>query len=223
MNDNTIIGYKLTNADYTCIDFKYEVGKTYDLEGEIILCQNGFHFCKDFYKCFEFYNNIGGDKHLLKIQALGRVITDDDIKFCTDKIKILEEITDIESLIEEHNTSVQQNTCVSEDYVKQYESDWNYITERQRLSEEFIERHTDKMSVLNWYYVSLYQILSEEFIERHLDKIDTIGRYHISKYQKLSLNFIKRHKDKLFLRVLVVHNCKISQEIKQQISTFKEN
>lgn len=48
----TIKGYKMFNADWTCRDFKYEIGKTYTYERPISLCDEGFHFCKELTQCF---------------------------------------------------------------------------------------------------------------------------------------------------------------------------
>ena len=37
-------GYKAT-YNYKCIDQHYAIGQTYELEGDLIMCVNGFHFC----------------------------------------------------------------------------------------------------------------------------------------------------------------------------------
>ena len=85
-----ITGYKVFNHDWTCRGFKYENGKTYTHKGEISLCKEGFHFCKNLMDCFEFYDCITWNK-IAKVEALGKVKTDDK-KCVTNKIKILEEI-----------------------------------------------------------------------------------------------------------------------------------
>ena len=38
--------YKAFNHDMTCRDFKFEIGKTYTHEGDISLCNAGFHACE---------------------------------------------------------------------------------------------------------------------------------------------------------------------------------
>lgn len=38
-------GYKVFSQDWTCRGFKYEVGKTYEHQGNIEMCGKGFHFC----------------------------------------------------------------------------------------------------------------------------------------------------------------------------------
>ena len=85
-----ITGYKVFNHDWTCRGFKYEIGKTYTHEGEISLCQEGFHFCKNLMDCFDFYDCVTWNK-IAKVEALGEVKTDNK-KCVTNKIKILEEI-----------------------------------------------------------------------------------------------------------------------------------
>lgn len=63
--------------------------------------------------------------------------------------------------------------------------DWKYISEYQKLSEDFIREFKDNV---DWNCISKYQKLSEEFIREFKNKADW---YYISKYQKLSEEFIK--------------------------------
>jgi hypothetical protein len=62
---------------------------------------------------------------------------------------------------------------------------WYYVSQYQRLSEEFIKEFQDKV---NWYYVSQYQRLSEEFIKEFQDKVNWSC---VSECQKLSEKFIR--------------------------------
>lgn len=50
-----ITGYKGFDWDWKCRDFQYEVGKTYEIEGEPELCERGFHFCTSPLAVFEYY------------------------------------------------------------------------------------------------------------------------------------------------------------------------
>ena len=87
-----MIGYKAFNQDLTCRGFQYEIGKTYSIKGLPILCQTGFHFCKNIKDTY-FYYPMSDNTRICKIEAIGEIVTKDNIKYCTNKIKILEEIT----------------------------------------------------------------------------------------------------------------------------------
>lgn len=79
-------GYKAT-YDMKCRGFKYEVGKTYTHDGELILCESGFHFCQrpqDILEYYDFWDTFT----VLEVEALGEVITKGD-KSVTNCIKIL--------------------------------------------------------------------------------------------------------------------------------------
>jgi hypothetical protein len=47
-------GYKAFNKDLTCRGFQYEIGKTYEMDGEIEICRRGFHFCESISDCYKF-------------------------------------------------------------------------------------------------------------------------------------------------------------------------
>ena len=85
-----MIGYKATRNG-KCKDQLYEVGQTYILDGELIMCLNGFHFCQDLIDAFRYYPP-NKDIKVFKIEALGDIKTEYD-KSVTDKIKILEEVS----------------------------------------------------------------------------------------------------------------------------------
>ena len=59
---SVIRSIKGLNADWTCRGFKFEVGKTYSVEGPIVACRNGFHACpidQHPLSVFEFYAPAG--------------------------------------------------------------------------------------------------------------------------------------------------------------------
>jgi len=85
-----IKGYKVFNSDWTCREFLYEVGATYEEYESPILCNRGFHFCEKAADCFRYYNFDPKNK-VAEVLALGDVDTD-GIKSCTNKIQIVREI-----------------------------------------------------------------------------------------------------------------------------------
>ena len=83
--------YKVFSPDWTCRGFKYQVGETYEEDINPSVCDRGFHFCKKLADCFNYYN-FDSDNKVAEIEALGDIADGDD-KCCTNKIKIVKEIT----------------------------------------------------------------------------------------------------------------------------------
>ena len=91
-----IKGYKVFNQDWTCRGFKYEVGKTYEHQGNIEMCGKGFHFCQKASDCFNYYSFDSRNK-VAEVEAIGICETQGN-KSVTDKIKIIKEISWEETL-----------------------------------------------------------------------------------------------------------------------------
>lgn len=53
--ENAITAFKAFNEDFICRDFQYEVGKSYHMDGEIMICKKGFHACKNPLDIFNYY------------------------------------------------------------------------------------------------------------------------------------------------------------------------
>lgn len=53
--ENAITAFKAFNEDFTCRSFQYEVGKSYHMDGEIMICKRGFHACKSPLDIFDYY------------------------------------------------------------------------------------------------------------------------------------------------------------------------
>jgi hypothetical protein len=86
-------GYKVFNPDWTCKGFQFEVGKTFEEDVTPVCCDRGFHFCKELKDCFNYYQ-FNPENKVAEIEALGDIDTqDDDSKCCTNKIKIVREIS----------------------------------------------------------------------------------------------------------------------------------
>ena len=87
----SVKGYKVFNPDWTCRNFQYQVGQTYEMEGPVIPCERGFHFCKNAADCFNHYA-FNPENKVAEVIAHGTVKEEGD-KCCTDKIEIVREIS----------------------------------------------------------------------------------------------------------------------------------
>ena len=84
-----MIGYKGTK-NLKCINLTYEVGKTYILEGEIDLCNVGFHFCKNIMDVHNYYDLSDKDTTVLKVEVPDDAkVIDGKYKSVTNKLKVL--------------------------------------------------------------------------------------------------------------------------------------
>ena len=83
-------GYKVFNHDWTCRGMQYKVGKSYEMDVEPIICDRGFHFCKELENCFMHYA-FNPQNKVAEVEAYGDVISECG-KSCTNKIKIVREI-----------------------------------------------------------------------------------------------------------------------------------
>ena len=100
-------GYKVFNPNWTCLDFRYEVGKSYEMDGLPACCNRGFHFCVSLAECFNYYNFNSKNK-VAEIEAYGEIDTNDNRKYCTNKIKIVHELS-WEEVLKLANTGVNNN------------------------------------------------------------------------------------------------------------------
>ena len=86
-------GYKVFNPDWTCRNKQYEVGKSYEMEDKPVICKRGFHFCEKIVDCFQYYTFNSANK-VAEIEAYGELdFEKDGNKHCTNKIKIIRELT----------------------------------------------------------------------------------------------------------------------------------
>ena len=85
-------GYKVFNPDWTCRKMQYEVGKTYEMDESPVLCERGFHFCTRAARCFDYYD-FDPKNHVAEVEAMGCVVGDETNKMCTNKIRIVRELT----------------------------------------------------------------------------------------------------------------------------------
>ena len=86
-------GYKAFNKDWTCRGKQYKVGETFEEDVQLIPCESGMHFCERLPDVFNFYTFDPDQTVVAEVEALGDVKTDDDIKFCTNKLLIIRELS----------------------------------------------------------------------------------------------------------------------------------
>jgi len=83
---------------------QYEVGKTYrlkDSNGNLIdpiLCEKGFHACQKVNNCFTYYKFDPTNK-IAEVKLSGTIIGENDIKQCSNIIKIIKEVSWSEMLV----------------------------------------------------------------------------------------------------------------------------
>lgn len=92
LKKNAIKAYKAFNADWTCRGFQYEVGNTYNADGEIRLCEKGFHACENASDCFSYYPFCQTTK-VAEVLCWGDIEkADDSTKLCCSFIMIVREL-----------------------------------------------------------------------------------------------------------------------------------
>ena len=84
-------GYKAFKKGWICQDMQYEIGKSYEMEEEPIMCERGYHFCANPIDVFGYYN-MDDDTVIAEVEAYGK-IKQEGTKFCTNRIKIVKEFT----------------------------------------------------------------------------------------------------------------------------------
>ena len=87
-------GYKATDPDISCRGFQFELNKWYEVEGEIIECKNGFHFCEQPSGVWNYYSDPG--TRVFKIEAEDILdtpfIPGTDYKRVCRRIRLIEEV-----------------------------------------------------------------------------------------------------------------------------------
>jgi hypothetical protein len=84
--------YKVFNSDWTCRGFKYEVGKTYSIKEQPVMCERGFHACKKVADCFNYYS-FNPENKVAEVELSGIVLGENEDKQCASKITIIKELS----------------------------------------------------------------------------------------------------------------------------------
>ena len=86
-----IKSYKGFDKNLKCRDFQYEIGKEYEMDGEIKVCSRGFHACESPFEVFDHYPMI--DSRFCEVEQDGNISKEDrGTKICSSKIKIEAEL-----------------------------------------------------------------------------------------------------------------------------------
>lgn len=90
-NENKIIAYKGFDKDFKCRGFQYEVGKIYEMDGDVKCCSRGFHACESPMEVFGHYDMLSS--RFAEVEQSGKIDKEDDsTKVCSSRIKIKAEL-----------------------------------------------------------------------------------------------------------------------------------
>ena len=91
MEEKKIIAYKGFDKNLKCRDFQYEVGKEYEMDGDIKCCERGFHACESPLEVFDHYDML--NSRFAEVEQSGEIDKEEDTtKVCSSKIKIKAEL-----------------------------------------------------------------------------------------------------------------------------------
>ena len=89
--DETIKSYKAFDENMRCRGFQYEVGKEYDMNGDIQCCERGFHACESPMEVWDYYDML--TSRFAEVEQSGKISTGtDSTKICSSHIKIKAEL-----------------------------------------------------------------------------------------------------------------------------------
>ena len=119
-------GYKAFLSDMTTKhgdNTVYEVGKTYTVEGEVKICENGYHFCK---KCVDVYDYYSKPCRICEVSVTGAVQTQGN-KSVGRRLKILRELTadEISSLCNSGDRNSGNRNSGNRNSGDRNSGDWN--------------------------------------------------------------------------------------------------
>ena len=91
MSEKVIKSYKGFDKDMQCRGFQYEVGKEYDMDGEIKCCNRGFHACKSPLEVWDYYDML--KSRFCEVEQSGKIDEEEkSTKVCSSHIKIKAEL-----------------------------------------------------------------------------------------------------------------------------------
>ena len=91
MSGNVITSYKGFDKNMKCRGFQYEVGKEYEMDGEVKCCNQGFHACKSPMEVWDYYDML--DSRYAEVEQSGKIDAGkNSTKVCSSRIKIKAEL-----------------------------------------------------------------------------------------------------------------------------------
>ena len=91
MSENVITSYKGFDKNMKCRGFQYEVGKEYEMDGEIKCCNRGFHACKSPLEVWDYYDML--NSRFAEVEQSGNIDEEENsTKVCSSRIKIKAEL-----------------------------------------------------------------------------------------------------------------------------------
>jgi len=91
MEEKKIIAYKGFDKNLKCRGFQYEIGKVYEMDGDIKCCERGFHACESPLEVFDHYDML--TSRFAKVEQSGEIDKEEDsTKVCSSKIKVKAEL-----------------------------------------------------------------------------------------------------------------------------------
>ena len=86
-----IKSYKAFDENMRCRGFQYEVGKEYDMNGDIECCKRGFHACESPMEVWDYYDML--TSRFAEVEQSGKISAEGrTTKICSSHIKIKEEL-----------------------------------------------------------------------------------------------------------------------------------
>nr|DAQ80799.1 MAG TPA: hypothetical protein [Caudoviricetes sp.] len=91
MSEKVITSYKAFDKNMQCRGFQYEVGKEYEMDGEVKCCNQGFHACKSPMEVWDYYDML--DSRYAEVEQSGKIDAgENSTKVCSSRIKIKAEL-----------------------------------------------------------------------------------------------------------------------------------
>jgi len=91
MSKKVIKSYKAFDKNMQCRGFQYEIGKEYEMDGEIKCCDRGFHACKSPMEVWNHYDMLSS--RFAEVEQSGKIDEEgNSTKVCSSRIKIKAEL-----------------------------------------------------------------------------------------------------------------------------------